>query len=234
MGAQEPRKVEASLQFLSGSEYIADHGYLQADGQVRALDISPDFLSERLSYAGPARLEIRPVRGTGAKKGEGPPLAWFDFPAGEGPFRLILIVSPRPGSNGISAVDDSAGSTPFGSMRFFNACPYPVELIGERVRMRLAPRSSSLIKPEVSDGQYFDLDIVTHDGEPRNVFHLHQFHMIDARTLLFIEPDGAQGQARVKSVEERAARSPTPNSPSRTPRPPTKKTVEGDRNPSGK
>jgi hypothetical protein len=59
------------------------------------------------------------------------------------------------------------------------------------------------VKPQVKDGHYLDLDIVTQDGEPRNVFHLRHFHMIDARSLFFIEPDGPQGQARVKSVQER-------------------------------
>lgn len=230
--AQAPRKVEASLQLLSGGEYIADHGYLQADGQIKSVDISPDFLSQRISYTGAARFEIRPISGAGSKKDDGPPLAWFDFPEGEGPFRLILIVNPRPGSNGISAINDSPGSTPFGAMRFFNACPYPVELLGERIRLRLAPRSSALVKPDVKDGHYFDLDVVTHDGEPRNVFHLHQFHMVDARSLLFIEPEGPQGQARIKSVEERDIRAsgPTPKTPEIVP--PKKNGRE--RKPSGK
>ena len=106
--AQAPRKAEASLQLLSGGEYLADHGFLQSDGQVRPIDISPDFLSERISYSGPARFEIRPARGKGSKKDESPPLAWFDLPKGGGPHRLILIVSPRPGSNGITAVNDAS------------------------------------------------------------------------------------------------------------------------------
>jgi hypothetical protein len=201
--AQAPRKAEASLQLLSGGEYLADHGFLQSDGQVRPIDISPDFLSERISYSGPARFEIRPARGKGSKKDESPPLAWFDLPKGGGPHRLILIVSPRPGSNGITAVNDSPGTLPFGSMRFFNACPYPVDLIGEGIRTRIRAGSSELVKPQVKDGHYLDLDIVTHDGEPRNVFHLRHFHMIDARSLFFIEPDDTPGQARVKSVQER-------------------------------
>ena len=230
--AQTPRKAEASLQLLSGGEYIADHGYLQSNGEVRPIDVSPDFLSARISYAGPARFEIRPISGAGSKKEEGPPLAWFDLPEGAGPHRLILIVNPRPGSNGISAVNDSQGSTPFGAMRFFNACPYPVELLGERIKMRLAPRSSALVKPDVKDGQYFDLDIVTHDGEPRNVFHLHQFHMIDARSLLFIEPEGPQGQARIKSVEERDIRLSAPQK--KTPGLVPPKTSGSVKKPSGK
>jgi hypothetical protein len=230
--AQAPRKAEASLQLLSGGEYIADYGYLQSNGQVRPIDISPDFLSARISYAGPARFEIRPISGAGSKKDDGPPLAWFDLPEGQGPHRLILIVTPRPGSNGISAINDSPGSTPFGSMRFFNACPYPVELLGERIRMRLGARSSALVKPDVKDGHYFDLDIVTHDGEPRNVFHLHQFHMIDARTLLFIEPDGPPGQARIKSVEERDIR--PSGQPPKTPELVPPKKIGRERKPSGK
>ena len=201
--AQAPRKAEASLQLLAGGEYLADHGFLQSNGQVRPIDISPDFLSERISYAGPARLEIRPVRGKGSKKDETPPLAWIDRPESAGPHRLILIVSPRPGSNGISVINDSPGSLPFGSLRFFNACAYSVELTGEGFRIRIRPGSSELFKPQVRDGHYLDLDVVTLDGEPRNVFHLRHFHMIDARSLFFIEPDGPQGQARVKSVQER-------------------------------
>ena len=117
-------------------------------------------------------------------------------------------------------------------MRFFNACPYPVELLGERIKMRLAPRSSALVKPDVKDGQYFDLDIVTHDGEPRNVFHLHQFHMIDARSLLFIEPEGPQGQARIKSVEERDIRLSAPQK--KTPGLVPPKTSGSVKKPSGK
>lgn len=206
--AQAPRKAVASLQLLSGGDYIADHGFVQNDGKVRPLDISPDFLSERFAYSGPARFEIRPVEGPGSKRDDGPPLAWFDLPEGPGPHRLILIVTPRPGSNGISAVNDAAGTLPFGSMRFFNACPYPVELAGEKVRLSLRARSSALLKPEVKDGHYFDLDLLTLDGEPRNVFHLRQFYMTDARTLVFIEPDGPEGQARVKSVEERNVKAP--------------------------
>ncbi len=205
--AQAPGKTEASLQLLSGGEYITDHGYLQSNGQVRPIDLSPDFLSERISYAGPARFEIRPISGKGSKKDREAPLAWIDLPEG-GPHRLILIINPRPGTNGISVINDSPGALPFGCMRFFNACNYPVELVGGSFKLSVRPHSSALLKPDVKDGDYLDLDVVTLDGEPRNVFHLRQFYMIDARTLVFIEPDGPEGQARVKSFEERDVQAP--------------------------
>lgn len=208
--AQTPRKAEASLLLLAGGEYIADHGFVEASGKVRPLDISPDFLSERIAYSGPARFEIRPVTGAGSKRDDGPPLAWFDLPTGPGPHRLILLVSPRAGASGISAVNDEPGALPFGSIRFLNLCPYPVELAGENRRHSLKARGSTVIRPDVKDGEYFDLDVITQDGEPRTVFHLRHFHMVDARTLCFIEPDGPEGQARVKSVEERAIRENAP------------------------
>lgn len=215
--AQTPRKTEASLQLLSGGEYITAHGYLQSNGQVRPIDISPDLLSERISYAGPARFEIRPISGKGSKKDGEAPLAWIDLPEG-GPHRLILIINPRPGTNGISAINDSPGALPFGSMRFFNACNYPVELVGGSFKLSVRPRSSALLKPDVKDGHYLDIDVFTLDGEPRNVFHLRQFYMIDARTLVFIEPDGPEGQARVKSFEERDVQAPAQKSDSSPPR----------------
>jgi hypothetical protein len=215
--AQAPRKAEASLQLLSGGEYITDHGYLQSNGQVRPIDISPDLLSERISYAGPARFEIRPISGKGSKKDGDAPLAWIDLPEG-GPHRLILIINPRPGTNGISAINDSPGALPFGSMRFFNACDYPVELAGGSFKLSVRPHSSALLKPDVKDGHYLDLDVFTLDGEPRNVFHLRQFYMIDARTLVFIEPDGPEGQARVKSFEERDVQPPALKPDSSPPR----------------
>lgn len=207
---QALRKAEASLQLLSGGDYIADHGYLDASGKVKAVDISPDLLSERIAYSGPARFEIRPVEGPGSKRGDGPPLAWYDLPTGSGPHRLILLVNPRPGSSGISAVNDEPGALPFGSIRFLNLCPYPVELAGERRRFTVKAQGSTVVRPDVKDGQYFDLDVITQDGEPRTVFHLRHFHMVDARTLCFIEPDGPEGQARLKSIEERATRATTP------------------------
>lgn len=215
---QTPRKAEASLLLLSGAGYIADHGYLDAGGKVRPIDISPDLLSERIQYSGPARFEIRPAEGPGSKRDDGPPVAWFDLPAGPGPHRLILLVNPRPGSPGISAVNDEPGALPFGSIRFLNLCPWHVELAGERKRFSVKARSSTVVRPDVKDGDYFDLDIITHDGEPRTVFHLRHFHMVDARTLCFIEPDGPEGQARIKSVEERATKAPVPKIVTRPPK----------------
>ncbi len=206
--AQAPRKAEASIQMLSSSGYIADCGYLDASGKVKPMDISPDLLTQRFNYSGPARFEIRPVSGPGSKRDASAPLAWFDLPEGPGPHRLILVVNPRPGSNGISAINDEPGVLPFGAIRFLNLCSHPVELSGGRLRMTIKARSSAVLRPNVKDGEYLDLDVVGGEGESRHAFHLRHFHMVDARTLCFIEPEGDNGEFRLKSVEERASRSP--------------------------
>jgi hypothetical protein len=203
--------TSASLQLLSGGDYIADHGYLDASGKLKAVDISPDLLSPRFQYSGPTRFEIRPLSGPGSKRDDGPPLAWYDLPSGPGPHRLILLVNPRPGSNGISAVNDEPGALPFGSIRFLNLCPHPVELQGERLRVTVKARGSAVIRPDVKDGQYFDLDVVGGTAEDRRTAHLRHFHMVDARNLIFIEPEGENGEIRLKGVEERATKAEAPN-----------------------
>ena len=61
----------------------------------------------------------------------GPVIAWLDLPPADtngSPLKLILLVQPEAGRNGIVAMQDCDRDFPAGSLRFLNLCDFDLSL----------------------------------------------------------------------------------------------------------
>jgi hypothetical protein len=232
-GADAP-VVEAYVKFVAATKPLAGIGIMQ-DKKAHGLVISPDMLTESFYYRGPARMELielaatetpaepvpktdektevvkRPARGvkaatpthTLAPAGK-PPVAWLDLPTKQGQLHLILLVNPGK-DNGITAIQDLPGSFPPGSNRYFNLCPFPVNIKLPSGDQKIPPGGSKVARPGSKDNDYYDLQVASIVNELElPAYSGRVFHMESTRKLYMLSPGpGELGRVVMKVIEDR-------------------------------
>ena len=232
--AADTTVVEAYVKFVSASKPLAGIGIVQ-DKKVNGLVIPTDMLTEAFYYRGPARMELievaateitaetvpntgekpevvkRPVRGvkaatpTHALTSSGkPPIAWIDLPTKQGQLHLILMVNPGK-DNGITAIQDTPGSFPPGSNRYFNLCNFPLTVKLPSGDQRIPAGSSKVARPGSKDNDYYDVQISSRINEAElPAYSGRVFHMESTRKLYMVSPGpGELGRIVIKVIEDR-------------------------------
>ena len=220
--AEDPKPVaEATLQFISLAGDREDLA-LWDGSKATPLRLSADFFGPSIRYAGEPRLRlIRSEPGASAAANAtakppveptaqapatapGPTVAWLDLPPNNGPRKLILLVQPEPGQNGILAMKDTLGDFPAGSIRLLNLCDFAVTLEDGRRVTAVAAKDTAVIRPPTTAGSYYDAAVYSEEDKVRRLaHHLHFFCTRERRTLLFILPvEKGTGLVRLQPVEE--------------------------------
>lgn len=141
------------------------------------------------------------------KDKENIPIAWIDLPTTPGPHNLILLVNPGDPKGGILAIDDAPGTFQYGTIRFYNLCPHPVEIQVPGSRTKIGSKGSTVVRPSAPDGTYFEGTIHSHsanDDQESLSYSFRYFQQNDLRTLYFIIPSSeSEGQVIIKGVEDR-------------------------------
>ena len=205
-------RISVRLKFLAWDDGLLGCG-VRTSGKVVPVGILLDFLSDEIVYEGPARLEIvriianEPPQDAAANKGKvkpakqdpkpasgnEPPVAWIKLPASANGQRLILAVAPGKWEGGIMAIPDSPGSFPPGSLRFFNLCPYPLEVRIGQNSVKIPQKEARSIRGGAKNLDYFDGTIMTYEnGEEKVGYSLHMFQDNSQRSLFFVAagPEG--------------------------------------------
>jgi len=227
LSAADPAKdhVSARLKFMAWDDALLGCGVRMA-GKVVPVSILLDHLSDEIAYEGPARLEIvriasnEPVEEPTGTKGKikvpkqstkpaqssqassEPALAWILLPAAANNQHLILAVAPGRWEGGIMALPDSPGSFPPGSLRFFNLCPYPLEVRIGLNAIKIPQKEARSIRGGAKDHDYFDGTIMTYEGGEEKVgYSLHMFQDNAQRGMFFVSagPEGS-GTVVLKGV----------------------------------
>jgi len=230
---QAPPTVEAHLRLIAMQQPIMGYGY-KIGKKMEPLVIAPDFFTQEITYRGPAHFELLPYQAergseteaskpgeTGASKPTEPvkppspeaatktkPLAWLDLPVSPTPQHLILLVDPSRGSEGgIFALPDAPGSFPYGSLRFMNLCPFPLEIRLHGQKTPIPARGSAVVLSKASEGHYYEGAIYSLiDGQSTIAYNLRIFQQNDVRTLYFVTPTAPSSpQVALKAVEDRKA-----------------------------
>lgn len=141
------------------------------------------------------------------KGAENKPLAWIDLPTTPGPHHLILLVNPGDPKGGIMAIDDAPGAFQYGTIRFYNLCPHPIEIHVPGSRTKIGAKGSMVVRPTAPDGTYFEGSIHSISGTDEKEalsYSFRYFQQNDLRTLYFIIPSPeSEGQVLLKGVEDR-------------------------------
>ncbi|MEY4799270.1 MAG: hypothetical protein RI978_1571 [Verrucomicrobiota bacterium] len=141
------------------------------------------------------------------KDKENKPIAWIDLPTTPGPHHLILLVNPGDPKGGILAIDDAPGAFQYGTIRFYNLCPHPVEIQIPGSRTKIGSKGSTVVRPNAPDGTYFEGAIQSRsaiDDQESLSYSFRYFQQNDLRTLYFIMPSAeSEGQVIIKGVEDR-------------------------------
>ncbi len=141
------------------------------------------------------------------KDKENKPIAWIDLPTTPGPHHLILLVNPGDPKGGILAIDDAPGAFQYGTIRFYNLCPHPVEIQLPGNRTKIGSKGSTVVRPNAADGTYFEGTIHSRsaiDDQASLSYSFRYFQQNDLRTLYFILPSSeSEGQVIIKGVEDR-------------------------------
>ncbi len=141
------------------------------------------------------------------KDKESKPIAWIDLPTTPGPHHLILLVNPGDPKGGILAIDDAPGTFQYGTIRFYNLCPHPVEIQIPGSRTKIGSKGSTVVRPNAPDGTYFEGAIHSRsaiDDQESLSYSFRYFQQNDLRTLYFIMPSAeSEGQVIIKGVEDR-------------------------------
>ena len=141
------------------------------------------------------------------KDKENIPIAWIDLPTTPGPHHLILLVNPGDPKGGILAIDDAPGTFQYGTIRFYNLCPHPVEIQIPGSRSKIGSKGSTVVRPNAPDGTYFEGAIHSRsaiDDQESLSYSFRYFQQNDLRTLYFIIPSPeSEGQVIIKGVEDR-------------------------------
>lgn len=214
-------RISARIKFMAWDDALLGCG-VRMSGKVVPVVILVDFLSEEIAYEGPARLEIvrivanepPQVSPTGKAKAKPakqaakpapanePPLAWINLPVSSNGQRLIMAVAPGKWEGGIMSVPDSPGSFPPGSLRFFNLCPYPLEVRIAQNSVKIPQKEARSIRGGAKNLDYFDGTIMTYEnGEEKVGYSLHMFQDNTQRSLFFVAagPEGS-GTVVLKGV----------------------------------
>ena len=214
LAAAEPatERISVRLKFMAWDDALLGCG-IRTSGKVVPVGILLDYLSNEIVYEGPARLEIvritanEPPQDAPTKKGAAkpakqavkpapanePPVAWVNLPASANGQRLILAVAPGKWEGGIMAIPDSPGSFPPGSLRFFNLCPYPLEVRIGQNSVKIPQKEARSIRGGAKNLDYFDGTIMTYEnGEEKVGYSLHMFQDNSQRSLFFVAagPEG--------------------------------------------
>ena len=223
-----PPTVEAHLRLIAVRQPLLGAAYREGK-KLEPLVLATDFFTHEITYHGPSRFEIVPyqlekVHEADGKQDPNPqtspvpnaqiknppppvePLAWLDLPATANPLHLILLVDQtRASGGGILAIPDTPGIFPYGSLRFFNLCPYPLEIQLHGKTTRLEPQSGVVIRSPVAEGKYYEGTMYgLKDGERRIVYNLRIFQQNEVRTMFFVTPvDGPNPEVALKGVEDR-------------------------------
>jgi hypothetical protein len=205
-------RVTVRLKFMAWDDALLGCG-VRTSGKVVPVGILLDFLSDEIVYEGPARLEIvritanEPPLVSAANKGKAkpakqaakpapanePPVAWVNLPASANGQRLILAVAPGKWEGGIMAIPDNPGNFPPGSLRFFNLCPYPLEVRIGQNSVKIPQKEARSIRGGAKNLDYFDGTIMTYEnGEEKVGYSLHMFQDNSQRSLFFVAagPEG--------------------------------------------
>lgn len=218
LAAEEPKPAaEATLQFISLAGDREDL-VLWDGSKATPLRLSADFFGPSIRYAGEPRLRlIRPEPAASAAPkspveppaqapatAPGPTVAWLDLPPSTGPRKLILLVQPEPGQNGILAMKDTLGDFPAGSIRLINLCDFAVTVEDGRRVTAVAAKDTAVIRPPTAAGSYYDAAVYSEEDKVRRLaYHLHFFCTRERRTLLFILPvEKGTGLVRLQPVED--------------------------------
>jgi hypothetical protein len=218
-----PARVSVRLKFMAWDDALLGYG-VRIEGKVVPVSILVDQLSDEVAYEGPAKIEVvriaaneppaesQPTQPTSGKirtprqsakpspssqpNGE-TPVAWIVLPATANNQHLILAVAPGRWEGGILPIPDSPGNFPPGSLRFFNLCPYPLEVrIGQNT-VKIPLKEARSIRGGAKDHDYFDGAIMTYEGGEEKVgFSLHMFQDNAQRSLFFVGP-GPEGSGTV-------------------------------------
>ena len=141
------------------------------------------------------------------KDKENKPIAWIDLPTTPGPHHLILLVNPGDPKGGLLAIDDAPGTFQYGTIRFYNLCPHPVEIQIPGSRTKIGSKGSTVVRPNAPDGTYFEGTIHSRsaiDDQETLSYSFRYFQQNDLRTLYFILPSSeSEGQVIIKGVEDR-------------------------------
>jgi len=141
------------------------------------------------------------------KDKENKPIAWIDLPTTPGPHHLILLINPGDPKGGILAIDDAPGTFQYGTIRFYNLCPHPVEIQIPGSRTKIGSKGSTVVRPNAPDGTYFEGAIQSRsaiDDQESLSYSFRYFQQNDLRTLYFIMPSAeSEGQVIIKGVEDR-------------------------------
>jgi len=216
--AEEPKPAaEATVQLISLAGDREDLA-LWDGRKATPVRLSADFFGPRLRYAGDPRLRLiqltKPAEAAPKPAEEtaptapplppGPTIAWLDLPPAAGPLRLILLVQPEPGRNGIVAMKDAEGDFPAGSIRLLNLCDFPVSLEDGRRVTPVPAKDTAVVRPSIAHGAYFDAEIFSEEDKSRRLaYHLHFFHSQERRTMIFILPvEKGTGLVRLQPIEE--------------------------------
>ena len=141
------------------------------------------------------------------KGAENKALAWIDLPTNPGPHHLILLINPGDPKGGIMAINDAPGAFQYGTIRFYNLCPHPVEIRVPGSQTKIPSRGSVVVRPTAADATYFEgsiHSIITGEERETLSYSFRYFQQNDIRTLYFIipSPEG-DGQVQIKGVEDR-------------------------------
>ena len=226
------QRVSVRLKFVAWDDGLLGCG-VRTSGKVVPVGILLDFLSDEIVYEGPARLEIvritaneppqvapaDKVKAKAAKPAakpapaNEPPVAWVNLPASANGQRLILAVAPGKWEGGIMAIPDSPGSFPPGSLRFFNLCPYPLEVRIGQNSVKIPQKEARSIRGGAKNLDYFDGTIMTYEnGEEKVGYSLHMFQDNSQRSMFFVAagPEGL-GTVVLKGVgDQSGAKMPAP------------------------
>lgn len=141
------------------------------------------------------------------KGAENKALAWIDLPTSPGPHHLILLINPGDPKGGILAIDDAPGAFQYGTIRFYNLCPHPVEVRVPGSLTKIPSRGSVVVRPAAADATYFEGSIhsvTTIEDKESLSYSFRYFQQNELRTLYFIIPTpDADGQVQIKGVEDR-------------------------------
>ena len=116
-------------------------------------------------------------------------------------------MNPGDPKGGILAIDDAPGAFQYGTIRFYNLCPHPVEIQLPGNRTKIGSKGSTVVRPNAADGTYFEGTIHSRsaiDDQETLSYSFRYFQQNDLRTLYFILPSSeSEGQVIIKGVEDR-------------------------------
>jgi hypothetical protein len=210
-----PTQIEARLRFVSLDSPILDHSYV-TDGKLTPVVIATGSLTSELHYHGPAKLELfkntedaAPKTGIAEasrqKKTETrPPTWWTTLPSEKGIQHLILLVTQPSANGGIIAMPEDAAAFAFGTHRYMNFCPYPINVKVASGAFQIPSQSFKTFRSGVKHGTYYNLEIRSQEnGEEKLGYSTRVLQNDGFRKIYIILPGPPNsGRVRLKVIED--------------------------------